>query len=164
MQLPPETLASAEKALREQLRPVIRRALAGATADVLAEGGILAALSGTVVPDVPTDAPPHEVAPPSRKPRTAPTPESEEPGKRIRRSPEQLAELVDRFVAFVNKNPGARAPTIADHLGMTVEKLRTLQNMVKEGGKIETTGTKVHTQYWPVGKGPKPDKKARKAG
>lgn len=141
MNLDTSTLAEAEHALREQLRPIARAALRGAIADVLAEGlppEAIAAVTASLTPQPAQDQP-----------------EATEHHRRVRRSPEELARLTKEFVDYVAANPGCKAPELAKHLGCSIEGMRSVQSAVKATGKVAVKGTKVHTTYWPEVNGPK---------
>lgn len=161
MKLSTTDLTSAEQTIRAQLRPVVERALAGAMLDVLGEPTTIAALPTNPTeqpngppasPVVASGAPAPAVTPRPSGRRRKPAPQ---PGKRVRRSPEELKTLADKFVAYVAAHPGSYAGALAQHLEVPIGKLRTVQAIVRDDGRVETSGTKVHTQYWPAGKVPK---------
>jgi hypothetical protein len=73
------------------------------------------------------------------------------PGKRIRRSPEQIEEQAKQVLAFVKKKPSSKIDAISEATGLTVEELQTPISWLRSNKSITTKGTKRSTTYYPKG-------------
>ena len=68
-------------------------------------------------------------------------------GRRVKRSPAVLEALAERFVSFVQANPGLRIEQINKHLGTTTKALALpIRKLVAEG-VIDARGHKRSTTY-----------------
>ena len=86
-------------------------------------------------------------------------------GKRIRRSPEQLAKTQDKILTHIKANPGCRMEDMTAALGEDAYTLRGPLNQLKADKQIKTKGQKRATAYFVAGAGgaaSKPAKAKRK--
>lgn len=154
MRLDPQTLANTEAALREQLRPIVKRALAAATADVLAEGAATKPQGPATASNGASEPTAHATATASQDGSAAPAKERRTRARRVskrrRRSNDEMAAAVDAYVAHVLAHPGCSAGEIAKAMHTTVAGLRSVQQQVAKSNRVRTEGTKVHTRYFPA--------------
>jgi hypothetical protein len=72
-------------------------------------------------------------------------------GKRIRRSPDQLAATADRLRSYIAQNPGQRMEQIGEALGSTTRELRRPLGQLIDEGQIRREGEKRASRYYAGG-------------
>lgn len=65
----------------------------------------------------------------------------------VKRSPEDIQKLMDKFAGFVKKNPGLRIEQINAKLGTTTKGLALPVRKLIEENRIRTRGEKRATTY-----------------
>lgn len=71
------------------------------------------------------------------------------PGKRVRRSPEQLEQQKRALLAAIKKTPGSRIDKLASATGLSVAELGVPVAQLKAEKLISTKGLKRTTAYYP---------------
>jgi hypothetical protein len=79
----------------------------------------------------------------------APVPSS---GRRGRRSAEQLAQIQERIVALLAKEPKLNSEEIQERLGLTKEDIFRPLQLLRESGGVKTVGEKRSMRYYVGGK------------
>lgn len=69
-------------------------------------------------------------------------------GRRVRRSPEELDQLSDTFMAHVRSNPGQRLEQIGAELGIDTAELKRPVQLLMEAGQLRTEGQRRGTTYF----------------
>jgi hypothetical protein len=67
-----------------------------------------------------------------------------------RRSPEEVAELSERFYAAVCETPGESMRVIAAQIGATRRELERPVVLLKRAGRVRTAGQRQFTRYFPM--------------
>ena len=70
-------------------------------------------------------------------------------GRGVKRAPEDIEAMGQRFVAFVKANPGLRIEQINKELGTTTKDLALPIRKLEAEGVITTKGQRRATQYFP---------------
>jgi len=66
-----------------------------------------------------------------------------------RRTDEEVAQLVERFLAAVNASPGQTMSTLASETGATPRELRVAVVKLKQAGRLRLVGQRQYTKYFP---------------
>jgi hypothetical protein len=91
-------------------------------------------------------------------------PKAAKPGKRARRSAEDVEQVAGQVLAYVQGNPGQRLEEIGRGLGVDTAGLKGPIKALLAAGSLRTEGQKRGTKYFAGGKrGPKP-RAAKRAG
>lgn len=69
---------------------------------------------------------------------------------RRRRTPEQVADLAERFFAAVHAAPGEAMTTLAAKVGATARELSVAVARLRRQGRVRTVGQRHHTKYFPA--------------
>ncbi len=67
-----------------------------------------------------------------------------------RRTPEEVAELGDRFYAAVCAQPGESMGMLAAEVGAPPRDLRRPVTLLKRAGRVRSVGQRQHTRYFPM--------------
>jgi hypothetical protein len=67
-----------------------------------------------------------------------------------RRTPEEVAELGERFAAAVAAMPGETMTTIAPQVGATPRELQLPVTGLKRAGRVRSVGKRQYTKYFPA--------------
>jgi len=65
----------------------------------------------------------------------------------VKRSPDDIQKLMDKFAGFVKKNPGLRIEQINDKLGTSTKELVIPVRRLIAAKKVRTKGEKRATTY-----------------
>lgn len=68
-----------------------------------------------------------------------------------RRSPEELAELGERFLEVVGEEPGQTMAVLAPKVGASAGQLQVPAARLRREGQIRTAGQRQFKRYFPVG-------------
>lgn len=124
--------------IKSALKPIFDEALSEIVSEI-DPAAVIVARVGTAVPSQ---------ARPARAPRRS--------GKRVRRSPTQLAADAVAVEKYVLEHPGLGVNEIAKGVNIPPTKLRSIMQTLRSEKRISDQGTKVHMTYWPpVGAAPK---------
>lgn len=66
-----------------------------------------------------------------------------------RRTRQEVAELVERLHASVASEPGEAMTHYAARLGASVRELHLPMTVLRDDGRLRTTGARNHTRYYP---------------
>ena len=69
-------------------------------------------------------------------------------GRRVRRSPGDLAAMREKLIAFLKENPNASVSTIAEALGESTKELRGPLVELLEQGRVQKKGERRGTRYF----------------
>jgi hypothetical protein len=69
-------------------------------------------------------------------------------GGRVRRSTEQLAEVQDKVLGALNKNPGMTSEEIQDALGLEKKDLQRPLTLLREEKRVKTKGQRRGMKYF----------------
>lgn len=101
---------------------------------------------------------------PGRPKKAQTTPKAAKPGKRARRSAEDVEQVAGQILAYVNDHPGERLEEIGRGLRVDTAGLKRPVQVLIATGRLRTEGQKRGTRYLPgSGKAPR-GKAAKKAG
>lgn len=67
-----------------------------------------------------------------------------------RRTPEEVADLGERFVAAVVATPGETMTTLAPQVGATPRELQLPVTGLKRDGRVRSVGKRQYTKYFPA--------------
>ncbi len=67
-----------------------------------------------------------------------------------RRTPAELAELSEALCSLIHEHPGESMLTFAAELGASVRALHRPMTMLKQAGRIRSTGQRHRTRYFPA--------------
>ena len=73
-------------------------------------------------------------------------------GRGAKRTPDELANLQQDFLAFVHKNPGLRIEQINKELGLSTKDLALPIRKLVADGSLKVKGKKRSTTYFPGSK------------
>lgn len=69
---------------------------------------------------------------------------------RPRRTPEQIAELGERFYAAVCAKPGETMRVLSAEVGASPDKLHRPMTVLKRAGRVRSVGQRHQTRYFPM--------------
>lgn len=69
---------------------------------------------------------------------------------RPRRTPEEIAELGERFYAAVCAKPGERMRVLSTEVGASPDELHRSMTRLKRAGRVRSVGQRHHTRYFPM--------------
>ena len=75
------------------------------------------------------------------------------PGRR--RTPDEVAELGERFYRVLCESPGESMPVLAARIGVTPRELHRSVVLLRRAGRVRTVGQRRATRYFPTVKGAK---------
>ncbi len=67
-----------------------------------------------------------------------------------RRDPAQVAELAERLHERIVAEPGESMTLHAQHLGANVRELHRPMSLLRQAGRLRTTGVRNRTRYYPT--------------
>jgi hypothetical protein len=67
-----------------------------------------------------------------------------------RRDPAQVAELAERLHERIVAEPGEPMTLHAQHLGANVRELHRPMSLLRQAGRLRTTGVRNRTRYYPT--------------
>lgn len=84
---------------------------------------------------------------------TSPSPKSSRARRRsdgVRRAPEEIAALGDRFYRAVAAQPGETMMVLAPQVGATPRELHRSVALLKRAGRVRSVGQRHQTRYFPM--------------
>ena len=82
--------------------------------------------------------------------RTVSKPASTKRASGKRRDPAAVAELAEQLHARIVAEPGESMTVHARHLGASVRELHRPMTLLREAGRLRTTGVRNNTRYYPM--------------
>ena len=68
-----------------------------------------------------------------------------------RRTPDEIAQLAQRFLEVTREAPGQTMSVLAPRLGVPSARLQVPIARLKKAGQIKTAGQRLFKRYFPVG-------------
>jgi len=123
----------------DQVTQIAQRAAHDALTSMFGANGAASALNGTSV-----------AKSPALVPASSPVGRGRPSGGRgVKRAPEYIEAMGQKFAAFVKANPGLRVEQINKELGTTTKDLALPIRKLEAEGVITTKGQRRATQYFP---------------
>ena len=67
-----------------------------------------------------------------------------------RRTPEEIAELGERFYAAVCAKPGEKMRVLSVEVGASADELHRPMTLLKREGRVRSVGQRPQTRYFPM--------------